>query len=66
MNKIRRIDVRVTQKQYEMIQNKKENEGYTSLSDFIRASLLKEDLETKILLRKIDAKLTKSMMKNNK
>ena len=46
MCKTRRIDIRVTNREYEMIQNRKEISGYVSLSQFVRDLLLKEDLAT--------------------
>jgi|APSaa5957512535_1039671.scaffolds.fasta_scaffold455269_2 hypothetical protein len=49
----RLINIRVTQQQYELIQLKKEQAGYISLSDFIRTTLLKNNLWTEKMLKEI-------------
>jgi hypothetical protein len=53
MCKTRAIQIRCTPLQYELIQNKKEALGYVRLSDFVRDSILKEDLATYNLIREI-------------
>ena len=57
MCKQRRIDIRVTKREYEMILNRKENLGYLSLSQFVRDLLLKEDLATYKMIRDMHNKL---------
>ena len=49
----RLINVRVSQRQYELIQLKKEQAGYSSLSDFIRNTLLRNNLWTEKMIREI-------------
>jgi len=53
MSKSRIINIRVTQRQYEMIQLRKEVAGYASLSQFIRSSLLKNSLWLEKMIREI-------------
>ena len=49
----RLINVRVSQRQYELIQLKKEQAGYSSLSDFIRNTLLRNNLWAEKMIREI-------------
>ena len=50
-NKI--IQIRLSDKQYNLIVNKKENFGYSTLSQFVRDSLLKDDLAVLMMLQEI-------------
>ena len=56
----RLINIRVSEQQYKMIQLKKEQAGYCSLSDFIRNKLLNDNLSTEKLIRDIHEKVARS------
>ena len=51
------IQVRVTQRQFERIQLRKEALGYVTLSQFVRDLLLKEDLATYKMIQEIHKKV---------
>lgn len=51
------VQVRLTERQYERVLLRKDNAGYTTLSQFIRDLLLKEDLAVLKMLQEIHKKL---------
>jgi len=57
MSKNRIIQVRVTERQFERIQLRKEALGYKVLSQFVRDLLLKEDLATYKMIQEIYKKI---------
>ncbi|MFH1365047.1 MAG: hypothetical protein ABIH28_00490 [archaeon] len=57
MPKNRVIQVRVTERQFERINLRKEAFGYKTLSQFVRDLLLKEDLSTYKMLQEIYKKI---------
>jgi len=59
MPKTRIIQFRCTDKQYKLIQNRKEALGYTRLSEFFRDLALKDNLSTQYMLREILKKIEK-------
>ena len=61
-NKNRRIDIRLTQKEYNLIQNKKEAKGYKSLSQYIRSELLENSLSTEHMIKEIYEEICKKWM----
>ena len=59
MRSTRIINFRVTAKQYELIQNRKEAKGYHHLSQWIRDLLLKEELATEKMIREMYSVIVK-------
>jgi hypothetical protein len=53
MRKTRIINFRVSAKQYELIQLRKEAAGYQSLSQWVRDLMLKDDLQMIYLIKEI-------------
>ncbi len=51
------VQVRLSEKQYERILLRRDNAGYTTLSQFIRDLLLKEDLAVLKMLQDIHKKV---------
>ena len=51
------VQVRLTENQYKRIVLRKENAGYTTLSQFVRDLLLKEDLAVLKMLQDIHKKI---------
>ena len=54
------INVRVTARQYDLIQLRKECKGYHSLSQFIRDLLLRDELITEKRIREIHEVIVKN------
>jgi hypothetical protein len=57
MPRNRVIQVRVTERQFERIQLRKESLGYKTLAQFVRDLLLKEDLASYKMLQEIHKKI---------
>ncbi len=57
MSKNRVIQVRVTERQFERIQLKKESLGYKTLAQFVRDMILKEDLAVYRMISEIYKKI---------
>ena len=60
MKMTRFINVRVTARQYDLIQLRKECKGYHSLSQFIRDLLLRDELITEKRIREIHEVIVKN------
>ncbi len=57
MPKNRVIQIRVTERQFERINLRKDALGYKTFSQFVRDSMLKEDLSTYKMLQEIYKKI---------
>jgi len=57
MPKNRYLQIRLTDRQYSLLQNKREYLGYKTLSQFVRDCIFKDELATSKLLQDIHKKL---------
>lgn len=60
------IQFRVSETQYQRIQNRKQAMGYLQLSVFLRDLLLRDDLATYVLIKEIHNKIVLGSVKNGK
>ena len=53
MARNRKLTIRVSERQYELMQLKKESAGYLNLSEFIRNKIIGNDLHVEKMIREI-------------
>jgi len=55
----KKLTIRVSDEQYDLIQNKKEAAGYRNLSQFIRDRILRDSLYVEKMIKEIHERIVK-------